>query len=302
MAERKEPFLSEDASAPVASGPALPRGAAAGSEGLTAINPAAAALPVRPELIFPTWPAPSWVRAVCTTRRGGFGEPPYDQQNLASHVGDDAGAVRDNRANLIDALRLEREPAWLTQVHGSTVARAEKVIERAGGPPPEADACVTSKAGYACTVLVADCLPVLFCDRSGHRVGAAHAGWRGLAGGVLEATVDALGVAPASVLAWFGPAIGPEKFEVGAEVRTLFIEHDLGADECFAPVPGVEGKYLCDIFKLAKRRLKRIGVTQVYGGGICTHSDPGSFFSYRRDGQTGRMAALIWMQPGGDRR
>jgi YfiH family protein len=302
MAERKEPFLPEDASAPASGGPALPKGSAAASEGLTAINPAVAAMPVRPELIFPTWPAPSWVRAVCTTRRGGFGEPPFAEQNLAAHVGDDAGAVRDNRANLVQALRLEREPAWLDQVHGATVVRAEKVAERTGGPP-QADACVTSKAGHACAVLVADCLPVLFCDRSGHRVGAAHAGWRGLAGGVLEATVDALGVAPASVLAWFGPAIGPEKFEVGREVRAAFVDHDLGAAECFKLIPGTDGaKYLCDIFALAKRRLRRIGVTQVHGGGICTVSDPGSFFSYRRDGRTGRMAALIWMQPGGDRR
>lgn len=258
--------------------------------------------PVRPELIFPTWPVPTWVRAVCTTRHGGVSEPPFDQQNLAAHVGDDAGAVRDNRANLVRVLGLAREPAWLAQVHGATVVRAEKVAERAGGTPPDADASVTSRAGHACAVLVADCLPVLFCDRSGHRVGAAHAGWRGLAGGVLEATVDAMGVAPASVLAWLGPAIGPERFEVGREVRSAFVDQDLGAAECFRLMPGTDGaKYLCDLFKLARRRLARIGVTQVHGGGICTASDPASFYSYRRDGRTGRMAALIWMQPGGDR-
>jgi len=256
---------------------------------------------LRPDLIVPSWPAPRWVRAFCTTRRGGVGEAPFDEFNLAAHVGDDAGAVRDNRASLLAALKLEREPAWLTQVHGATVVRAEKV----GTTPPEADACVTSQAGQACVVMVADCLPVLFCDRSGHRVGAAHAGWRGLAGGVLEATVEAMGVAPASVLAWLGPAIGPERFEVGAEVRAVFVDHDLGAAECFAPIltrgAGADGKYLCDIYALAKRRLARIGVTQVHGGGSCTVSEPERFFSYRRDGRTGRMAALIWMERGGDR-
>jgi len=252
---------------------------------------------LRPELIFPSWPAPPAVRAVCTTRRGGVGEPPFDTLNLAAHVGDDAGAVRDNRAALQRALRLEREPAWLEQVHGATVARADLVMERTAGPP-QADASVTSQPQVACAVLVADCLPVLFCDRSGHRVAAAHAGWRGLAAGVLEATVDALGVAPASVLAWFGPAIGPERFEVGPEVRAAFVDRDLGAAECFTPrlgTPAGEDKHLCDLYALARRRLAAVGVTQVHGGGLCTMSDAESFFSYRRDGRTGRMAALIWL-------
>lgn len=257
----------------------------------------AAALPtgaVRPELMFPSWPAPRWVRAVCTTRRGGVGEPPFDRQNLAAHVGDDAGAVRDNRAMLKLALKLKHEPCWLDQVHGATVVRAEHVAQRAGDPPPQADACVTSKDDLVCAVLVADCLPVLFCDRSGHRVAAAHAGWRGLSQGVLEATVDAMGVAPASVLAWLGPAIGPDKFEVGPEVRAAFVDRDPGAAECFKPGPA-EGKHMADLFALARRRLAAVGVTQVHGGGICTASDPESFFSHRRDGRTGRMAALIWM-------
>jgi YfiH family protein len=246
----------------------------------------------RPELMFPSWPAPRWVRAVCTTRRGGVGEPPFDRQNLAAHVGDDAGAVRDNRAQLKLALKLARDPAWLEQVHGATVVRAEQV----GSTPPQADASVTSQDGYVCAVLVADCLPVLFCDRSGHRVAAAHAGWRGLSQGVLEATVGAMGVAPASVLAWFGPAIGPEKFEVGPEVRAAFVDRDPGAEACFRPGPA-EDKYMADIFALAKRRLASAGVTQVHGGGICTASDAESFFSHRRDGRSGRMAALIWMDP-----
>lgn len=252
----------------------------------------------RPELIFPSWPAPVTVRAVCTTRRGGVSEPPFDQLNLALHVGDDLGAVRDNRAALRTALHLAREPVWLEQVHGNTVVRADLLVGRPG-PPPQADASVTSQPGVACAVLVADCLPVLFCDRSGHRVAAAHAGWRGLAGGVLEATVDALGVAPASILAWFGPAIGPERFEVGAEVRAAFVDRDPGAAACFVARPTAD-KFLCDIFALAKRRLAAVGVTQVHGGGICTVSDPGSFFSYRRDGRTGRMAALIWMERKGE--
>lgn len=254
-----------------------------------------AALPpgaVRPELMFPSWPAPRWVRAVCTTRRGGVGEPPFDKQNLAAHVGDDAGAVRDNRATLKAALKLKRDPAWLDQVHGATVVRAENVTN----VPSKADACVTSKPDHVCAVLVADCLPVLFCDRSGHRVAAAHAGWRGLSQGVLEATVSAMGVAPASVLAWLGPAIGPEKFEVGPEVREAFLCTDPGAAECFKPA-ATEGKHLADIFALAKRRLAAAGVTQVHGGGICTVTEEESFFSHRRDGRTGRMAALIWMDP-----
>lgn len=258
-----------------------------------------AALPpgaVRPELMFPSWPAPRWVRAVCTTRRGGVGEPPFDKQNLAAHVGDDAGAVRDNRAMLKLALKLKRDPAWLEQVHGATVVRAEHVAQKPGDPPPKADASVTSQDDHVCAVLVADCLPVLFCDRSGHRVAAAHAGWRGLSQGVLEATVAAMGVAPASVLAWFGPAIGPEKFEVGAEVREAFVATDPGAAVCFEPAAD-EGKHYADIFALAKRRLAAVGVTQVHGGGICTASDAESFFSHRRDGRTGRMAALIWMDP-----
>ena len=254
-----------------------------------------AALPpgaVRPELMFPSWPAPRWVRAVCTTRRGGVGEPPFDKQNLAAHVGDDAGAVRDNRATLKLALKLKRDPAWLDQVHGAAVVRAENV----GTPAPQADACVTSKSDHACAVLVADCLPVLFCDRSGHRVGAAHAGWRGLSQGVLEAAVSSMGVAPASVLAWLGPAIGPEKFEVGPEVRDAFLCTDPGDEVCFKPA-ATDGKYLADIFALAKRRLAAAGVTQVHGGGICTVTEEESFFSHRRDGRTGRMAALIWMDP-----
>jgi hypothetical protein len=258
-----------------------------------------AALPpgaVRPELMFPSWPAPRWVRAVCTTRRGGVGEPPFDKQNLAAHVGDDAGAVRDNRATLKLALKLKRDPAWLDQVHGATVVRAEHVSQRVGDPPPQADACVTSKPDHVCAVLVADCLPVLFCDRSGHRVAAAHAGWRGLSQGVLEATVASMSVAPASVLAWLGPAIGPEKFEVGPEVREAFLCTDPGDAECFKPA-ATEGKYLADIFALAKRRLAAAGVTQVHGGGICTVTEEESFFSHRRDGRTGRMAALIWMDP-----
>lgn len=257
-----------------------------------------AALPpgaVRPELMFPSWPAPRWVRAVCTTRRGGVGEPPFDRQNLAAHVGDDAGAVRDNRATLKLALKLKRDPAWLDQVHGAIVVRAENVTN----VPSKADACVTSKPDHVCAVLVADCLPVLFCDRSGHRVAAAHAGWRGLSQGVLEATVGAMGVAPASVLAWLGPAIGPEKFEVGPEVREAFLCTDPGAEVCFKPA--AEGRpsdrYLADIFALAKRRLAAAGVNQVHGGGICTVTEEESFFSHRRDGRTGRMAALIWMDP-----
>jgi len=244
-----------------------------------------------PELHAVTWPAPRWVRAVYTTRRGGVSDEPFAAQNLAAHVGDDLGAVRDNRAALRTALGLAREPAWLAQVHGTTVVHAEAV----GVPPPEADASVTSVPGLACAVLVADCLPVLFCDRAGARVAAAHAGWRGLAAGVLEAAVDGLGVAPASVSAWLGPAIGAERFEVGPEVRAAFVDHDPAAAADFRA--GAGDRWHADLYALARRRLAALGVGQVHGGGECTASDPERWFSHRRDGRTGRMAALIWIDP-----
>jgi hypothetical protein len=225
------------------------------------------------------------VHTLVTTRLGGASGAPFDSFNLGTHVGDDPVAVAANRRALRQAL--PAEPAWLEQVHGVAVADAAL----AAGTP-RADAAFATAAGTVCVVMTADCLPVLFARRDGGAVGAAHAGWRGLCDGVLEATVAKLGD-PAEVMAWLGPAIGPNAFEVGDEVRAAFMAHAAGADAAFRP--GVKpGKWWCDIYLLARQRLATAGVTQVYGGGLCTVSDPARFYSYRRDKTTGRMAALIW--------
>ncbi len=239
------------------------------------------------EFIQPKWPAPEGVRALTTTRQGGVSQAPYDTLNLGDHVGDDPRAVAENRRRLREQLSLPAEPRWLSQVHGCAVADA------AGEGACEADAAIATAPGQVCAVLTADCLPVLFCDRTGTRVAAAHAGWRGLADGVLEATLVRLGVAPDEVLAWMGPAIGPAAFEVGDEVREAFIAHDPGAGEAFTSAPG--GKWLADLYTLARRRLGAAGVKVVYGGGLCTYSDAERFYSYRRDGVSGRIASLIWI-------
>ncbi|WP_172143867.1 MULTISPECIES: peptidoglycan editing factor PgeF [Pseudomonas] len=233
----------------------------------------------------PDWPAPIWVKACITTRSGGISAAPFDSFNLGEHVEDDPVAVTKNRQRLISQLGCK--PAWLRQVHGVAVVPAEP------GDVLEADASWTATPGVACSVMTADCLPVLFCDRAGSRVAAAHAGWRGLAGGVLEATLDALAVAPEDVLAWLGPAIGPQAFEVGAEVREAFMAvHPQAAGAFVASVN--PGRYMADIYQLARIRLAARGVTAVYGGGFCTYSDP-RFYSYRRAAQTGRFASLIWL-------
>lgn len=240
-----------------------------------------------PGFLRPDWDAPANVRAVMTTRLGGMSRGPYDSLNLATHVGDDAGAVAANRHRLRHALALPAEPVWLEQVHGSSVA----VIERGHAGP--ADAAVTFRPGQVCAVLVADCLPVFLAGGAGDRVGIAHAGWRGLAGGVVEATVAALGGEPGSLVAWLGPSIGPDAFEVGGEVRDAFVGRDPGAAAAFRA--GREGRFLADLPALARRRLAALGVRDVRGGGLCTHADAGQFYSYRRDGATGRMAALAWL-------
>jgi len=239
----------------------------------------------------PDWPVPAGVRAVSTTRRGGVSPPPYDSLNLAQHVGDDPGNVRANRDALGRALGLPREPTWLRQVHGVSVASAET------GQGREADAVIARQAGYVCAVLTADCLPVLFCTDAGDRVAAAHAGWRGLCAGVLERTVSGLGADPAEISAWLGPAIGPDAFEVGDEVRHEFEKLDAGAAAAFRF--SRHGHWFADLYLLARQRLESAGVTRIYGGGFCTAGDPGRFFSYRRDGRTGRMASLIWIDPAG---
>jgi hypothetical protein len=215
---------------------------------------------------------------------------PYAAFNLAVHVGDDPGRVAANRARLRARLGLPGEPAWLTQVHGTGVADAARA-----GAAPRADAAFAARPGPVCAVLTADCLPVVLARRDGGRVGVAHAGWRGLAAGVIEAAVAAVSADGGEVLAWIGPGIGPNAYEVGAEVRDAFVGADPGAEEAFRP--GAPGRWHADMVRLARRRLAAVGVTRVYGGGWCTLADPERFFSYRREPVTGRMATLVWIAP-----
>ncbi len=239
------------------------------------------------EIIRPDWPAPSNIAAFVTTRKEGVSRAPFAGFNLGRHVGDDPVAVESNRMRL--SALLPGEPLWLDQTHGDVVVCADTdhpVV-------PSADAAVSRQAGNVCVVMTADCLPVLFCDRSGQVVGAAHAGWKGLLAGVLENTLRAMNVPPRDVMTWFGPAIGPEAFEVGGDVYLAFIEKDPCAQAAFHASP-TPGKWRADIFQLARLRLERAGVTEIHGGGISTHADEGRFYSYRRDGVTGRFASLIW--------
>ena len=243
--------------------------------------------------IWARWDAPAHVRALTTTRSGGTSAAAFASLNLAAHVGDDPARVAANRALLRAALDLPAEPSWLAQVHGCAVAAAGP----AGAAPPEADAALTRTPGRVCAVLTADCLPVLLTDRAGKVAAAAHAGWRGLLDGVLEATVAALDTAPDDVFAWLGPAIGPDAFEVGPEVRDQFLAR--GAESAAAFRRGRGDRWWADLYLLARQRLAGVGVRRVTGGDFCTCSEPRRFFSYRRDGHTGRMASLIWLEPAG---
>jgi YfiH family protein len=228
------------------------------------------------------------VRACTTTRAGGVSEGPWASLNLGDHVDDDPAAVAANRARLAGELALPREPQWLRQVHGTRVRAPDAEADCA-------DACFEDRPGRVCAVLTADCLPVLLCNAAGTRVAAAHAGWRGLVAGVLEQTAARFDDPPAQILAWLGPAIGPQAFEVGDEVRAAFVGADTAAAAHF--VAKRPGHWLADLYGLARLRLARAGITQVSGGGFCTYREPERFYSYRRDGITGRMASLIWIQP-----
>jgi hypothetical protein len=244
--------------------------------------------------IVPDWTVPRSVRAFATTRHGGASAGARATMNLGRNVGDDPFALAENRRRLEEFL--PSPPTWLTQVHGADVAVLR--ASSPGAPSPVADAAITREPGVVCTVLTADCLPVLFADRRGGAVGIAHAGWRGLAAGVLEATMTALGelaVASDEVIAWLGPAIGPDRFEVGADVRDRFCAADPAAEASF--VPQRPGKWHADLPALARGRLARAGVFRVTGGGHCTYSDAARFFSYRRERDTGRMATAIWLAP-----
>ncbi len=240
-----------------------------------------------PDWIVPDWPAPANIRAIITTRAGGVSRGPFASLNLGLRTGDDPQAVAANRARLRAAL--PQEPKWLRQVHGGDVVDADALTGT-----PEADASIARRAETVCAVMIADCVPVLLADRDGTVVAVAHAGWRGLAVGVIENTVSALGRDPGGLLAYLGPGIGPRAFEVGLDVRDAFLARDPQAAAAFAPQ--APGKWLADLFLLARQRLQRAGVDSIHGGGLCTYSDTARFFSYRRDRTTGRMAALIWRE------
>jgi YfiH family protein len=238
-----------------------------------------------PDWIVPDWPAPANVKALITTRAGGISKGPFASFNLGLRTGDDPQAVAANRDRLNSLL--PQQPRWLRQVHGATVVEADALADR-----PEADAGIARRPGTVCAVLVADCIPVLLADRSGTTVAIAHAGWRGLAGGVIENTIRRMAVDPRGLIAYLGPGIGPGAFEVGADVRDAFLARD--ADAAAAFTPHAAGKWLADLFLLARQRLRHAGVGEVHGGTLCTYSDARRFFSYRRERRTGRMAAVIW--------
>ncbi|WP_298453511.1 peptidoglycan editing factor PgeF [uncultured Marinobacter sp.] len=243
-------------------------------------------------LIRPDWPAPSNIRAVCTTRLGGVSMPPWASMNLAAHVGDVPAHVAENRLGLARACKLPTEAfGWLNQVHGTDVVCLPSA---ATANIPDADASWTQAPNIACTILTADCLPVILCDHDGATVAAAHAGWRSLSSGILEKLVSEMGAPSNTLMAWLGPAIGPEAFEVGPEVKAAFMAHDPEAEIAFSSVGAREGHYMADIYLLARQRLQKMGVAKLYGGGFCTVTDKQRFYSYRRDGKTGRMATAIW--------
>jgi YfiH family protein len=244
-----------------------------------------------PQWIVPQWPVPGQVRALATTRAGGSSNDPYSSFNIGMAVGDEPAAVAANRAVLRSFL--PAEPCWLKQVHGT------RVIEAGGDQrdaPAEADASVTRAPGVVLAIQSADCLPVLLAEREGRIIAAAHAGWRGLCDGVIENAVRSMGVPGGSIVAWLGPAIGSVSYEVGEDVYRAFVDQDEEAEAAFVARLS-PGKYLMDLYALARQRLARLGVADVHGGGYCTLRESGRFFSYRRDGQTGRMATLLWLEP-----
>ncbi len=238
--------------------------------------------------LFPDWPAPNSVHACCTTRAGGHSQTPYDSLNLAEHVGDDPARVDANRQSLTETLHLPGTPLWLGQTHSNTVLNPA-VYKRT----QQGDAMICRDPGQVAVVMTADCLPVLLCSRDGLEVAAVHCGWRGLLGGILDNTLAQMQHAPTECMAWLGPAIGPSAYEIDAAVYRPFVALDEDLKGIFKPVR--DGHWLMDIYAIASGLLKRSGVSAIYGGGLCTCTDRKRFFSYRRDGVTGRMASLIWI-------
>lgn len=245
--------------------------------------------------ITPDWPAPPQVKAISSCRSGGVSQSPYQSLNLGNHVGDDPQAVATNRTRLRQQLNLPAEPYWLEQQHGCSVCNLDQIAEQTN--PPVADAAMTSQPGKVCAVLTADCLPILLCDRSGYQVAVVHAGWRGFIAGVIETTVAQFHCPSSDLIVWLGPAIGPQQFEVGDEVYQQFVDWHQQAAIAFTPTR--PGHWLADLYQLARQRLQQANVVQISGGDHCTFSEPERFFSYRRDGITGRTATLIWIDEQG---
>ncbi len=246
------------------------------------------------QILTPQCPLPPGVRAAFTLRTGGVSSPPFDSLNVAAHVGDEPHAVAENRRRIAASLHLPGDPAWLEQVHGTEVLDLDAAPQPASGAAPCADAALTRRTERVCAIQVADCLPVLLAADDASAVAAAHAGWRGLAAGVLEATVAKLAIEPARLIAWLGPGIGPAHFEVGEEVRAAFLRQDAAAAGAFSGNP--RRRWQCDLVALARARLAALGVAEISGGEWCTYADAARFFSFRRDGRCGRMAALIWRE------
>tara|TARA_R110001606_G_scaffold399310_1_gene584783 strand:+ start:111364 stop:112107 length:744 start_codon:yes stop_codon:yes gene_type:complete len=241
-------------------------------------------------LISPDWPAPDSIKAVSTTRQGGFSLPPYNGFNLGTHVGDQPDTVIKNRNYLVDVAQLPESPRWLNQIHSTRV-----INSRDWQLNIDADAIVSQQNNHVCTIMTADCLPLLLCNKQGDIVAAIHAGWRGLAAGIIEKTIAEFRCAPQDILVWLGPAIGPNQFEVGTDVYQTFTQHSAQAMQAFQQTDATH--YLADIYLLARQRLIALGISAIFGGDLCTASDNQRFFSYRRDDITGRMASMIWISP-----
>lgn len=241
----------------------------------------------KPDVLWADWPAPKNIKALTTTRFGGVSLGPYSSLNLADHVDDKLEHVTHNRQIISQSLNIQ-EPVWLKQVHGTEVADAATVLHHA-----ESDAIFSNQKNQVCAVLTADCLPLLFCNQTASKVAAAHAGWRGLAEGVIEQTVDALQERPDNIMVWLGPAIGANCFEVGQDVYDAFVSQTTEAARAFRKTDAEH--YLADIYQLARLRLKNLGIEKVYGGGLCTYTDEDRFYSFRKNNITGRMASMIWI-------
>lgn len=242
-----------------------------------------------PRCLAVEWPAPPQVRAAFSTREGGVSTGPWAGLNLGTHVGDDPTAVAANRAMLAASLGLAREPWWLEQVHGDTVVRLDGPV-----PARRGDGAITATPGQVAVVMVADCLPVLLCDRHGREVAAVHAGWRGLAAGIIGRAVACFAAAPGELIAWLGPCIGPRAYAVGAEQRARFVAADARHDAAFV---ARDGQWFMDLALVARQQLAALGVRSISSAARCVHDDARTFYSYRRDGETGRMAALVWLEP-----